>query len=232
MSLRSTIRLSWRRFWAKRSGPRGFGRIAAWLAALGTMPYHGRAFLAGFEPKGFISPYAAISHPDVRLGHHVFLGDKVVAFMDPEGGPIEFGDRVQLYGNTFLRTGAGAGISIGEGTHVQPGCYFVAEVSDIRLGSFVEIAAGCSFYPFNHGMKAGELMMNQPLVSKGPIEIDDGAWLGHGVHVLGGVRIGKGAVIGAGSVVVKDVPDNAIAVGIPAKVIGSRELKTMANACA
>jgi len=232
MSLRSTIRLSWRRFWATRSGHRGFGRVAAWLAALNTMPYHGRAFLADFDEKGFISPFAGISHPDVRLGRHVFLGDQVVAFMDPEGGPIEVGDRVQMYGNTFLRTGAGAGIFIGAGTHIQPGCYFIAMVSDIRLGEHVEIAAGCSFYPFNHGMKAGELMMGQPLISKGPIVIGDGAWLGHGVHVLGGVRIGKGAVIGAGSVVVKDVPDNAIAVGVPAKVIGSREPIVRAEACA
>ena len=232
MSLRTTIRMSWRRFWLKRSGPRGFGRLAAWFSSLNTMPYHGRAFLADFEEKGFISPYAAISHPDVRLGRHVYLGDRVVAFMDPEGGPIEMGDRVQLYGNTFLRTGAGAGISIGAGTHIQPGCYFIAMVSDIRLGHHVEIAAGCSFYPFNHGMKAGELMMGQPLISKGPIEIGDGAWLGHGVHVLGGVRIGKGAVIGAGSVVLKDVPENAIAAGVPAKVIGSREPKILAEACA
>ena len=232
MSLRTTIRLAWRRFWVKRSGQRGFGRLAARLAALHTMPFHGRTFLADFDERGFISPDAAISHPDVRLGRHVFLGDKVVAFMDPEGGPIELGDRVQMYGNTFLRTGAGARISIGPGSHIQPGCYFIAEVSDIRLGSFVEIAADCSFYPFNHGMKAGELMMGQPLISKGPIVIGDGAWLGHGVHVLGGVRIGEGAVIGAGSVVVKDVPANAIAVGVPAKVIGSREPTMMAEACA
>lgn len=232
MSLRSTIRLSWRRFWAKRSGAHGFGRFSSWLASLNTMPCHGRAFLAEFDKRGFISHHAAISHPDVRLGDHVYLGDRVIAFMDPQGGPIELGDRVQLYGNTFLRTGVGAGISIGAQTHVQPGCYFIAMVSDIRIGSQVEIAAACSFYPFNHGMEPGELIMDQPLVSKGPIEIGDGAWLGHGVHVLGGVRIGKGAVIGAGSVVVKSVPDHAIAVGVPAKVIGTREPVTMAEACA
>lgn len=50
----------------------------------------------------------------------------------------------------------------------------------------------------------------------------DGAWLGVGVIVLGGVRIGAGAVIGAGSVVTQDVPDGAIAVGVPARVVKMR----------
>ena len=64
--------------------------------------------------------------------------------------------------------------------------------------------------------------MNQPLESKGPIHVGDGAWLGHGTIVLAGVTIGEGAVIGAGSVVTRDVPPNAIAAGNPARVLGHR----------
>ena len=52
--------------------------------------------------------------------------------------------------------------------------------------------------------------------------IDDDAWLGYGVIVLDGVKIGKGAVIGAGSVVTRDVPDETIAVGVPARVVKRR----------
>ena len=63
---------------------------------------------------------------------------------------------------------------------------------------------------------------NQPLASKGPIVIEDDAWLGLGVIVLDGVTIGRGAVIGAGAVVTGDVPPYAIAVGVPARVVGSR----------
>ena len=51
----------------------------------------------------------------------------------------------------------------------------------------------------------------------------DHSWLGTGVIVLGGVRMGKGVVIGAGSVVTKDVPDGAIAVGVPARVVKMRK---------
>jgi acetyltransferase-like isoleucine patch superfamily enzyme len=59
-------------------------------------------------------------------------------------------------------------------------------------------------------------------VSRGDILIEDDAWIGFGVIVLDGVHIGSGAVIGAGSVVTRDIPANAIAAGIPAKVIRMR----------
>ena len=58
--------------------------------------------------------------------------------------------------------------------------------------------------------------------SGGDIVIDDDALLGVAVIVLDKVRIGKGAVIGAGSVVTRDVPDGAIATGVPARVVKMR----------
>ena len=61
-------------------------------------------------------------------------------------------------------------------------------------------------------------MMEQPIVSKGGINIKNEAWLGYGVIVLDGVTIGEGAVVGAGSVVKDDIPDYAISAGTPAKV--------------
>jgi acetyltransferase-like isoleucine patch superfamily enzyme len=64
--------------------------------------------------------------------------------------------------------------------------------------------------------------MDRDAVSKGPIRIGDGAWLGTGCIVLDGVSIGRGAVVGAGAVVTKDVPDWAIVVGVPARQVGTR----------
>ena len=52
-----------------------------------------------------------------------------------------------------------------------------------------------------------------------PIVIEDNVWIGAGVHIMGGVTIGRNSVIGAGSVVTKDVPENVIAAGVPCKVI-------------
>ncbi|MBP6971827.1 MAG: hypothetical protein KBB67_02045 [Syntrophorhabdus sp.] len=66
------------------------------------------------------------------------------------------------------------------------------------------------------------MIFEQPLTTKGDIRIEDGVWLGYGVIVLSGVHIGKGAVVGAGSVVTRSIPDGAVAVGMPARVIKMR----------
>ena len=65
--------------------------------------------------------------------------------------------------------------------------------------------------------------MDQDAYSKGPIKIGANTWIGPGVIILDGVNIGEGAVIGAASMVNKDLPAFAIAVGIPAKVLKIRE---------
>ena len=94
----------------------------------------------------------------------------------------------------------------------------------------MHIASGCAFYSYDHGVAPSLLIGKQPLETKGKILVEDDAWLGFGVIVLSGVHIGKGAVIGAGSVVTHDVPAGAIAVGSPARVIKSRsQLETMSR---
>jgi acetyltransferase-like isoleucine patch superfamily enzyme len=86
----------------------------------------------------------------------------------------------------------------------------------------VSIAPNCAFYPYDHGIAPGKLILKQPLTTKGDIIIEDDVWLGVGVIVLSGVHIGTGAVIGAGSVVTRDIPEGAIAFGAPARVVKMR----------
>ncbi|MGD7653377.1 MAG: acyltransferase [Verrucomicrobiales bacterium] len=225
------IARKWTLFWLGRSGVRGFGRFAAWVASRGTAPYHQRAGLADRLRRGFTDPFAHVSHPEVVRGNCVYVGAGVVMARVRDGGPIRLADRVRLYGETFIDTGAGGSLSIGENTHIQPGCQIHAHVGNIRIGNDVEIAAGCGLYSYDHGMAPGVPIMKQALVSKGDVVIGDGAWLGYGVTVLHGVTVGPGAVLAAGAVVVKDVPEHAIVAGVPAKVIGSRsDLKDGADA--
>ena len=77
-------------------------------------------------------------------------------------------------------------------------------------------------------MEANTPPLAHPLIAQ-PTELCDRVWIGANVTVLKGVTIGEEAVVGAGSVVTKDIPPRAIAVGNPAKVIRTRK-KTLADA--
>jgi acetyltransferase-like isoleucine patch superfamily enzyme len=171
---------------------------------------------------GYISPKAEISHPDVRFGKYVFVGDHAVIFHADGGGPVEIGDRARVYGFNVLETGKGGAIRVGADTRLQRGSQFYSYQTPILIGCDVGIAPNCAFYSYNHGMAPDTPMNSQPLVSRGPIVVGDHAWLGYGVIVLSGVRIGSGAVIGAGSVVTQDIPEGAIAMGAPARVVKMR----------
>ena len=114
-------------------------------------------------------------------------------------------------------------MAIGENTAIQPRCQFSAYAASIIIGKSVQIAPNCAFYPYNHGIAPGKPIIEQPLHSNGDIIVGDDAWLGFGVIVLDGVRVGEGSVIGAGSVVTHDIPDGGFAVGVPARVVKMRD---------
>jgi acetyltransferase-like isoleucine patch superfamily enzyme/tetratricopeptide (TPR) repeat protein len=211
----------WQFFWMAFAGNGIFGRIATWFATCFTPPYWGRCQLARYHQQGYISPAAAVYHPNLQLGANVFIGDRVTIYQD-SSGKVELGDRVHLYGDTYVQTGKKGELIIGADTHIQPRCHFCAYEVGIYIGSNVLIAPNCAFFPYDHAIAPGQLIHLQPLKSKGAIVIGDGAWLGCGVIVLQGVHIGKGAVIGAGSVVTHDIPDSAVAVGSPARVVKMR----------
>ena len=215
------------------SGLSPLGRIATRLAVCLAPPYTGRFYLSRLNPKGYISCSATLWHSDLHIGDHVFIGDRVVIYQSAKGGHIELGDRVHLVGDTYIQTGQGGSLNIGSDTFIQQRCQFSAYLEKIEIGCGVQIAPNCAFYPYNHGLESVKLIREQPLTTKGGIVIDDDALLGYGVIVLSGVRIGRGAVIGAGSVVTKDIPDGAIAAGVPARVIrmrGSSEGSKLATA--
>lgn len=95
----------------------------------------------------------------------------------------------------------------------------------IEVGDKVLIGAGSKFFSHDHDFSdVSKPIWHQGLIKK-PITIQDNVFIGCNVVVLGDVIIHSGSVIGAGSVVTNDVPENSIVAGIPAKVIGTREKK-------
>ena len=199
------------------------GRLCVRLAGAMVGPYKERKLLAMLTPKPYISPRAQIKCEKLQIGAQAFIDDDVVIYGHDGGEGVSLGPRVHIYRGTIIEAGSGGRVIIGEFSHIQSNCSLKGFVSDLRIGSQVQIAPQCTFSPYDHNFDdLSQPIWSQGLRSKGPIVIEDDAWLGVGVRVLEGVTIGRGAIIGAGSVVTRDVPAYAIAVGVPARVIGNR----------
>lgn len=103
----------------------------------------------------------------------------------------------------------------------------IASGEKIYLGNNVLIASKVFITDINHGSYNGKFQDNPTSIpnlrklSTSPVIIEDNVWLGESVCVMPGVTIGRGSIIGALSVVTKNIPENSIAVGNPAKVIKS-----------
>lgn len=113
-------------------------------------------------------------------------------------------------------------IIIGNNVSINPDCH-IGAINRIEIHDGVLMASRVFITDHFHGKINREELLVSPqkriLFAKGTVIIKKNAWLGEGVAVMPGVTIGENSVIGANAVVTKDIPDNSIAVGIPAKVI-------------
>lgn len=94
----------------------------------------------------------------------------------------------------------------------------------VIIGDDVMIGPELMCYTTNHSMSRTDIpMIDQGFDKMEPIEIENDVWIGSRVIILGGVKVGRGAVIGAGSVVTHDIPPYAVVGGNPAKIIKKRQ---------
>lgn len=124
-------------------------------------------------------------------------------------------------GETFLieqpfQCDYGCNIEIGENFYANHGL-IILDPAKVKFGNNVFIGPNCGFYTPEHPLDAENRIKGYEYAF--PINIGNNVWFGGNVVILSGVTIGDNSVIGAGSVVTKDIPANVIAAGNPCKVI-------------
>lgn len=135
--------------------------------------------------------------------------------------------RAYLYRPLRFRSGAaptikggcrvnGFGLRIGARVFVNRSCYFDLS-APIDIGDDVVVGHHVIFVTADHEIGTARRRAG-PVVPK-PIAVGDGAWIGARSFIMPGVRIGRGAVVGAGSVVTRDVPTDCIVAGVPARIL-------------
>lgn len=148
----------------------------------------------------------------VHGGEHITVGDNFYCYA---------GLRIETYarhnGERFSPQ-----IVIGDNVSINPDCH-IAAINRVELHDGVLLASRVFITDHFHGDTTAQSLAIPPqerrLTSKGAVVVKQNAWLGEGVAVMPGVTIGRNAVVGANSVVTGDIPDNAVAAGVPARVI-------------
>jgi acetyltransferase-like isoleucine patch superfamily enzyme len=167
----------------------------------------------------------------VRHPHKIRIADNVVVddncLIDAKGDSnrgIAIGSGVFIGRNSILSCKNGD-ITLEDGANVGFNCE-IFSASRVVVGRDVLIAAYAYVIGGDHDFSdPSQPVVAQRRVSSG-VTIGPGAWIGAGAKILDGVTIGARAIVGAGAVVRADVPDSAVAVGVPARVVGQREVAT------
>jgi maltose O-acetyltransferase len=116
----------------------------------------------------------------------------------------------------WFRCDYGRNIAIGANTFINYDCVFL-DCNRITIGREVQIAPRVQIYTATHPLEAAVRRSGVEFAL--PVAIEDGVWLGGGAIVCPGVTIGENTVVGAGSVVTRDLPAGVLAVGNPCRVL-------------
>ncbi len=169
-----------------------------------------------------------LANPHVVLRGMVFLGKNVELHCRPGYGRLEVGRWVHIGDGNSIRCHEGS-LRIGDkvvfGKDNTVNCYL-----DVEIGAATLVADWVYVCDFDHVVADITLPIKDQGIVKTPVRIGPDCWLGVKTTVLRGTRIGRGCVLGAHAVARGDIPDYAIAVGTPARVVRDRRADYDADA--
>lgn len=146
------------------------------------------------------------------------LGD--IDLRTREMGEILIEDNVNFDNNVRIVAAQNGKITIGKNTRI--GCYSIFNGgADITIESNCLIGSNCNINSSDHKIQGKKDFLKLGY-RHSPIKICKGSWMGTNVVILPGINIGKGVVVGASSVVTKNIPEYSVSAGIPSKVIKKR----------
>ena len=156
------------------------------------------------------------------LGENVTIHEPSV-ILKPE--MVEIGDGARI--DSFVKIEGGQGVTLGRWVHVGSFAHVNIGGGRLIVGEGVAICSGAKVLSGSN-MKSGEFMScaapaDRQVIERRVTVLEDQSYVGSGAIVLPGLRLGRGAVVGAGAVVTHDVPPWEIWAGVPAKRIGMRE---------
>jgi len=151
------------------------------------------------------------------FGHGAKIGVGVLV-LHPH--TFEIGDAVFIGNQTYLQGRHDGHCVIGAHTWIGPQSYF--DCRDMELGEYVGWGPGAKVLGSEHTGEPTDVPIIQTDLVIKPVRVEDGADIGVNAVLLPGVTVGRGAIVGAGAVVTKDVAPYAIVAGVPAKFLRSR----------
>lgn len=154
------------------------------------------------------------------IGERVFLGEGAFFDIARDEDAIRIGDDSHVSRNVTVRTRAGE-IRVGRQVNIGSGT-FIYSHGGVEIGDYCLVANNVEMLSADHRIDRVDTPIRFQGRTEDRIVIGEDVYLGTHSVILGGVRIGRGAVIGAGAVVTRDVPDFAVAVGVPARVVRMR----------
>jgi acetyltransferase-like isoleucine patch superfamily enzyme len=179
-----------------------------------------------------LTPFARASEkvgtPLVRAWSHARLAASIASELDLSvvvqgsvevhgSGSIEFGKDLFLYPGLYLETRGNGHIAVGDGVVISRGVHIVSH-AEITIGEGTGIGEYTSIRDANHTRGDGSSVRESGHRGKA-IRIGRNAWIGRGATILPGVSIGDDAVVGANSVVTRDVPAGCTVAGVPARLL-------------